>query len=301
MQNNVANTVEPAALSEIAPAQSEFRRVIRVLFGRKLAVVGLVLIIFLIITAIFAPWLAPYPPNDIDMAQTLAKPSAEHWLGTDNLGRDVLSRIIYGARTSLIIAVGATAASVILGETLGLIAVQFGGIVFQIIMRFIDALMAVPMLLIALIMASLLGGGVKNVILALGVGMLSVHARMMCGQALSVKQNDYILASRAMGISDMRMMLRHIFPNAFPALMVVTTVGLGAVILAEAGLSFLGVGVMPPYPAWGGMINDGYKYILSNPALSFSPGVAIMLVVFGFNMMGDGLRDALDPRLRGLL
>jgi ABC-type dipeptide/oligopeptide/nickel transport system permease subunit len=301
MQNNVANTVEPAASTEIAPAQSEFRRVIRVLFGRKLAVVGLVLIVFLIITAIFAPWLAPYPPNDIDMAQTLAKPSAEHWLGTDNLGRDVLSRIIYGARTSLIIAVGATAASVILGETLGLIAAQFGGIVFQIIMRFIDALMAVPMLLIALIMASLLGGGVKNVILALGVGMLSVHARMMCGQALSVKQNDYILASKAMGISDMRMMLRHIFPNAFPALMVVTTVGLGAVILAEAGLSFLGVGVMPPYPAWGGMINDGYKYILSNPALSFSPGVAIMLVVFGFNMMGDGLRDALDPRLRGLL
>jgi len=301
MPNNVANTVEPAVLSEIAPAQSEFRRVIRVFFGRKLAVVGLVLIAFLIITAIFAPWLAPYPPNDIDMLQTLAKPSAEHWLGTDNLGRDVLSRIIYGARTSMIIAVGATAVSVILGEALGLIAAQFGGIVFQIIMRFIDALMAIPMLLVALIMASLLGGGVKNVILALGVGMLSVHARMMCAQALSVKQNEYILAARAMGISDIRMMVRHIFPNAFPALMVVITVGLGAVILAEAGLSFLGVGVMPPYPAWGGMISDGYKYILSNPALSLSPGVAIMLVVFGFNMMGDGLRDALDPRLRGII
>ncbi len=301
MQNNVTNIVEPAASPEILPAQSESRRVMRVFFGRKLAVVGLVLIVFLIITAISAPWLAPYPPNDINMAQTLAKPSVEHWLGTDNLGRDVLSRIIYGARTSLIIAVGATAASVILGETLGLIAAQFGGIVFQIIMRIIDALMAVPMLLIALIMASLLGGGVKNVILALGVGMLSVHARMMCAQALSVKQNDYILAAKAMGISDMRMMLRHIFPNAFPALMVVITVGLGAVILAEAGLSFLGVGVMPPYPAWGGMISDGYKYILSNPALSLSPGVAIMLIVFGFNMMGDGLRDALDPRLRGVV
>jgi ABC-type dipeptide/oligopeptide/nickel transport system permease subunit len=301
MQNNVTNIVEPAASPEILPAQSESRRVMRVFFGRKLAVVGLVLIVFLIITAISAPWLAPYPPNNINMAQTLAKPSVEHWLGTDNLGRDVLSRIIYGARTSLIIAVAATAVSVILGETLGLIAAQFGGIVFQIIMRIIDALMAVPMLLIALIMASLLGGGVKNVILALGVGMLSVHARMMCAQALSVKQNDYILAARAMGISDIRMMVRHIFPNAFPALMVVITVGLGAVILAEAGLSFLGVGVMPPYPAWGSMISDGYKYILSNPALSFSPGVAIMLVVFGFNMMGDGLRDALDPRLRGLL
>jgi len=301
MPNNVANTVEPAAPPEIAPAQSEFRRVMRVFFGRKLAVVGLALIVFLIITAIFAPWLAPYPPNDIDMAQTLAKPSAEHWLGTDNLGRDILSRIIYGARTSMIIAIGATAVSVILGEALGLIAAHFGGIVFQIIMRFIDALMAVPMLLVALIMASLLGGGAKNVILALGVGMLSVHARMMCAQALSVKQNDYILAARAIGMGNLRMMFLEIVPNAFPALVVVITVGLGAVILAEAGLSFLGVGVMPPYPAWGGMISDGYKYILSNPALSLSPGVAIMLVVFGFNMMGDGLRDALDPRLRGVI
>jgi len=273
----------------------------RVFFGRKLAVVGLVLIAFVIITAIFAPWIAPYPPNDIDMAQTLAQPSAEHWLGTDNLGRDVLSRIIYGARTSIIIAFGATAVSVILGEVLGLIAAYFGGIVFQIIMRFIDALMAVPMLLIALIMASLLGGGVRNVILALGVGMISVHARMMCAQALSVKQTDYILAARAMGMGNLRMMFQEIVPNAFPALVVVATVGLGAVILAEAGLSFLGVGVMPPYPAWGGMISDGYKYILSNPALAISPGVAIMLVVFGFNMMGDGLRDALDPRLRGVV
>jgi peptide/nickel transport system permease protein len=301
MQNNVGHTVEPTAFFEIAPGQSEFRRVVRVFFGRKIAVVGFVLIVFLIITAIFAPWLAPYPPNDIDMDQSLAKPSAEHWLGTDNLGRDVLSRIIYGARTSLIIALGATALSVIMGEILGLIAAYFGGIVFQIIMRIIDALMAVPMLLIALIMASLLGGGVRNVILALGVGMISVHARMMCAQALSVKQNDYILAAKAMGMKDLRMMFQEIVPNAFPALVVVATVGLGAVILAEAGLSFLGVGVMPPYPAWGGMISDGYKYILSNPALALSPGVAIMLVVFGFNMMGDGLRDALDPRLRGVI
>jgi peptide/nickel transport system permease protein len=301
MQNSEVNKVEPAARSGTAPAQSETRRVIKVFLGRKIAVVGLILIVFLVITAIFAPWMAPYPPNDIDMSKTLAKPSAEHWLGTDNLGRDVLSRIIFGARTSLIIALGATAMSVVLGETLGIIAAYFGGAVFQIIMRVIDALMAIPMLLVALIMASLLGGGVKNVILALGVGMLPVHARMMCAQALSVKQNDYILAATSMGIGSIRMMVRHFFPNAFPALMVVITVGLGAVILAEAGLSFLGVGVMPPYPAWGKMISDGYKYILSNPALALSPGVAIMLVVFGFNMMGDGLRDALDPRLRGVI
>jgi len=301
MQNNVAKSITPAAAPELAPVQSEFRRVLRVFFGRKLAVLGFVLIVLLIITAISAPWLAPYPPNKIEMTKSLAKPSAEHWLGTDNLGRDVLSRIIYGARTSIIIALGATAVSFILGAALGLIAAHFGGIAFHVIMRFIDALMAVPMLLVALIMASLLGGGVKNVILALGVGMLPVHSRMMCAQALSVKQNDYILAARAMGMGDLRMMFLQIVPNAFPALVVVITVGLGAVILAEAGLSFLGVGVMPPYPAWGSMISDGYKYILSNPALALSPGVAIMLVVFGFNMMGDGLRDALDPKLRGVL
>ncbi len=301
MQKNVTHTVAPAVPSEIAPAQSEFRRVLRVFFGRRLAVLGLILIAILVLTAIFAPWLAPYPPNQIDMTKSLDKPSAEHLLGTDNLGRDVLSRIIYGARTSLIIALGATLVSVILGEALGLAAAYFGGVVYQIIMRLIDALMAVPMLLVALIMASLLGGGVKNVILALGVGMLSVHARMMCAQAMSIKQNDYVLAARAMGMGDLRMMFLQIVPNAFPALVVVITVGLGAVILAEAGLSFLGVGVMPPYPAWGSMITDGYKYILSNPALAISPGIAIMLVVFGFNMMGDGLRDALDPKLRGVI
>ena len=301
MQDNTANTSEPAVFSENAPAQGEFRRVMRVFFGRKLAVVGLVLIALLVITALFAPWIAPYPPNAPDMAHTLAKPSAEHWLGTDNLGRDVLSRIVYGARTSMIIAIGATAVSIVIGEALGLIAAHFGGIVFQIIMRIIDALMAIPMLLVALIMATLLGGGVKNVILALGVGMISVHARMMCAQALSVKQNDYILSARAIGMGDLRMMFQEIVPNAFPVMVVVITVGLGAVILAEAGLSFLGVGVMPPYPAWGGMISEGYKYITSNPAMALSPGVAIMLVVFGFNMMGDGLRDALDPRLRGVI
>jgi peptide/nickel transport system permease protein len=302
MEKNMANSAGTVVgVNETAPSYSEFRRVVKVFLGRKLAVVGLVLIILLILTAILAPWLAPYPHDKMDLTKSLAKPNSEHWLGTDNLGRDVLSRIIYGARTSLIIALGATLVSAIIGESLGLIAAHFGGIVFQIIMRLIDALMAVPMLLVALIMASLLGGGVKNVILALGVGMLSVHGRMMCAQALSVKQNDYILAARSMGMGNLRMMFLQIVPNAFPALMVVITVGLGAVILAEAGLSFLGVGVMPPYPAWGSMITDGYKYILSNPALAISPGVAIMLVVFGFNMMGDGLRDALDPKLRGVL
>jgi peptide/nickel transport system permease protein len=282
-----------------AAQYSETQRVIRVFFGRKLAVIGLVLIILLILTAIFAPWLAPYNPYKMDIANKLAAPGWQHLLGTDMLGRDVLSRIIYGSQTSLMVGFGAVGMATIIGGFLGLMAAYFGGTVFQVIMRCIDTLMTIPMMLNALIIASVLGGGVKNVIIALGIGMISHHCRMMCGQALTVKQNDYILAGKATGASDTRMMFRHILPNAFPPLFVMITIGLGSTILAEAGLSFLGIGVLPPTPAWGSMINDGYKFLLTNPILSFAPGVAIMLVVFGFNMMGDGLRDALDPKLRG--
>ncbi len=288
-------------ITEAPPHVGEFQRIVKVFFERKVAVVGLVIILLLIITAILAPWLAPYSPDLMDMGNTLALPNAHHLLGTDSLGRDVLSRLIYGARVSLLVAIGAIGASAVFGELLGLVAAYFGGLAYHIIMRLTDALMAVPMLLVALVVASVLGNGLKNVIIALGIGMLPVQVRMMCGQAMTIKQNDYVLAGRSMGIGDVRMMMRHIFPNAFPALVVVITVGLGTAILAEAGLSFLGVGVLPPTPAWGSMISEGYKFILTNPALALSPGIAIMLVVFGFNMVGDGLRDALDPRLRGII
>jgi peptide/nickel transport system permease protein len=293
--------VSTVGVAEAPPHIGEFQRTARVFFGRKLAVFGMFLILAMILCAIFAPWLAPHDPNKMDMDNTLAQPNRNYLLGTDSLGRDTLSRIIYGSRPSLLVAIGAIGSSALIGELLGLMAAYFGGAAFQIIMRLTDALMAVPMLLIALLIASVLGGGLKNVIIALGIGMLPVQVRMMCGQALTIKQNDYILAGRVIGTSDIRMMLRHIFPNAFPTLMIVITVGLGTTILAEAGLSFLGIGVLPPEPAWGSMISEGYKFILTNPELSFAPGIAIMLVVFGFNMMGDGLRDALDPRLKGTL
>jgi peptide/nickel transport system permease protein len=282
-----------------APKYNEGRRIARVFFGRKLALIGFIIIVILILTAIFAPWLAPYSPDKMDMKNKLLPPSAEHWLGTDSIGRDTFSRIIYGSRTSLLVGICAISIATVIGQSLGLIAGYYGGITFHIIMRCIDALMAIPMLLNALIIAAMLGGGLKNVIIALGIGMIPGQCRMMCGQVLSVKQNDYVMAGRAMGISGIRMMLSEIFPNAFPPLLVMITIGLGTTILAEAGLSFLGIGVNPPTAAWGSMINDGYKYLLSNPILAFAPGIAIMLVVFGFNMMGDGLRDAIDPRLRG--
>jgi len=304
MVNGAGGAHPAAATIDLAkpPARySEFRRVVRVFFGRKLAVIGLVIIVLLILTAIFAPFIAPYDPFKMNMSQVLNQPSHQHLLGTDSLGRDVLSRIIYGSRVSLLVAIGAIGMATIIGESLGLAAAHFGGLTYNIIMRLIDTLMAVPMLLIALVLASVLGGGLKNVIIALGVGMIPVHCRMMCGQALTVRQNDYILAAKAMGMGDLRMMALQIVPNAFPSLIVVITIGLGTTILAEAGLSFLGVGVLPPSPAWGSMISDGYKYILSSPAIALAPGVAIMLVVFGFNMVGDGLRDALDPKLRGVI
>jgi ABC-type dipeptide/oligopeptide/nickel transport system permease subunit len=281
------------------PKYSETRRVLRVFFGRRIAVVGLFFVLLLIVTAIFAPWLAPYDPYKMDLANQLQQPSTKHLLGTDPLGRDTLSRVIYGSRTSLIIGLSAVVSSALIGETMGLVAANFGGMTFAVIMRFTDALMSIPMMINALIIASLLGGGMKNVIIALAVGGLSGQCRMMCGMALTIKQNDYIIAGRSIGISDMRMMLRHIFPNAFPPLLVMITMSLGMVILAEAGLSFLGIGIVPPTAAWGSMVNDGYKYLLTNPILSFAPGLAIMIVVFGFNMMGDGLRDSLDPKLRG--
>jgi peptide/nickel transport system permease protein len=283
------------------PHYSEFRRVLRVFFGRKLAILGLAFIILLIMAAIFGPFIAPYDPNKMDLEHQLAAPSMSHWLGTDSLGRDTLSRVIYGARTSLLIGVCAVGCAAVVGESMGLLAAHFGGWVYTIIMRLTDALMSIPMMLNAFVIAAVLGGGVRNVIIALAVGGVAGQCRMMCGMATIVKQNDYYTAGKSIGASDLRMILRHTFPNAFPPLLVMITMNLGMVIISEAALSFLGIGVVTPTVAWGSMINDGYKYVLTNPILSFAPGVAIMIVVFGFNMMGDGLRDSLDPRLRGTL
>jgi ABC-type dipeptide/oligopeptide/nickel transport system permease subunit len=290
-----------SAFQESRPQFSEWRRIIQIFLGRKLSVIGLVIIVLLIITAIFAPLLAPYDPYQTNPPNKLSQPSSPHWLGTDSLGRDTLSRVIYASRTSLLVAVGAMGMAAVIGQALGLIAGYFGGWWFHIIMRIMDGMMSIPMLINALVIAAVLGGGVRNVIIALGIGMAAGQCRMMCAQVLTVKQNDYILAGRTIGVSHLRMMLRHIFPNAFQPLLVMITIGLGMTILSEAGLSFLGVGISPPEAAWGSMINDGYRYLFTNPVLSIAPGIAIMLVVFGFNMMGDGLRDALDPRLRGTL
>jgi peptide/nickel transport system permease protein len=294
--------IEINEVESVAPPKvNEFQRFLRVMVGRKVVLVGMTIIIISIITAIFAPQIAPYDPNKVDMDNALLSPSWQHLLGTDAMGRDTLSRIIYGARTSMIIGLSAVIIASTIGITLGLVAGYAGGLVYSIIMRLIDAFMAFPIIMLVLVIASLLGQGLKNIVISLGVGMMASYARMVCGQVMSVKENEYILAERSIGSKPIRIMLVHVLPNCMAPVIVMMTMMLGSVILMEAGLSFLGVGISPPTAAWGAMVNNGYRYLISNPILSIAPGVAIMLVVFAFNMVGDGLRDTLDPRLRGTL
>jgi len=298
----MAESIAPGATISESPARvNEFQRFRRVFFGRRIVIFGTVIIFIFVFCAIFAPLIAPYDPYEPEMSNALASPSLDHLLGTDTLGRDIMSRIIYGTRTSLVIGLVVVAAACFVGMLLGTLAGYYGGWTHNIIMRIIDALMAFPMILLALVIAALLGKGMVNLMIALTVSMMPGYARLMCGQVMSVKENDYVLAGYATGVSNARIMIRHIVPNCFSHLLVMITMMLGGVILAEAGLSFLGIGITPPTPAWGSMVNEGREYLTTNPMLSFAPGIAIMLVVFAFNMVGDGLRDALDPRLRGAI
>jgi peptide/nickel transport system permease protein len=297
----MANDVALSGIMEAPPRVSEWRRFRRVFLSRGVVVFGMVVIIAMILVAIFAPIIAPYDPYKTSLSNALQGPSASHLLGTDSLGRDTMSRVIYGSRTSLEIGLLVVLFASCIGMSLGILAGYYGGWTYTIIMRFIDSLMSFPMILLALVIAALLGGGMKNVIIALSISLMPSYCRLMCGQVLSVKQNDYVLAGRSIGAPDLRIMTRHIFLNCLPPLIVMMTMMLGSTILAEASLSFLGIGIQAPTAAWGSMVNDGRDYLLSLPILSFAPGLAIMLVVFAFNMVGDGLRDALDPRLRGQL
>jgi len=288
-------------LLELPPKASEFKRFVRVFFGRKVVIFGTVVILLFLLTAAFAPLIAPYDPYAQNLGKALESPSREHMLGTDPLGRDELSRIIYGTRISLAVGIISVGIAAIIGMALGLFAGYFGKITNTVIMRFIDAMMAIPPIMLALAIAAALGGGLWNVIISLGVALIPTQARLMRGQVLSVKQADYVTAGEVIGASDLRIMTLHIVPNCLPPLIVLITLNLGVAILSEASLSFLGVGIKPPAAAWGAMVNDGYRYLLSNPVLSFAPGFCVMLIVIAFNLVGDGLRDALDPRLRGTL
>jgi peptide/nickel transport system permease protein len=268
--------------------------------AKPLGALGGFLILLLVLTAIFAPALAPYDPIQIKSADRLQPPSLGYPLGTDDFGRDILSRIIYGARISMLIGLGAVGISTFLATVIGVISGFYGGRVDAILQRCIDTLMAFPGLVVLLTIMAMLGQGLGNVILALGIGGMAGNARIIRSAVLAIKENQYIEAARATGCRDWRIILRYILPNIVAPIMVVATLGLGVAILAESSLSFLGFGVPPPTPSWGGMLSgSGRTYMLKAPWMAFFPGLAISLAVFGFNMLGDALRDVLDPKLRG--
>lgn len=284
---------------DVPKKAGEFHRIIRLLMHRRLVSFSFIYLVLLVLAAVFAPWITPYDPYEQDLKNIRAEPSWEHPLGTDTLGRDTLTRIVFGSRTSMLVGVVAVSSAAGIGMALGVIAGYFGGVVHTIIMRTIDAWMAIPGILLALTIATLLGRGLTNAIIAIGISMIPPYVRLMCGQTLAIKEREYVKFMRVIGSNPWQIMLKHILPNCLPHVIVLMTMMVGGAIMAVAGLSFLGIGIVPPTAAWGGMVSEGYTWILSSPILSIAPGVAIMLTVFAFNMVGDGLRDSLDPRLRG--
>ncbi len=291
---------DTAAIAAAAPppARSTGSR-LRAVLRHRLATVGLVIIALMCLMALFAPLLAPYSPYHQDLYAVLSPPSAKHWLGTDNLGRDLLSRVIYGARVSLEIGIVSTVASTVIGVAAGLVAGFRGGLADSIIMRVTDAFLCFPPLIFILVLAATLGPGIDNIIISFAVFGWTGFARIMRGQVLLVRELSFIEASRSAGVPPFRLMWRHVAPNALTPIIVAASVTVGSAILVAAGVSFLGVGVQPPTASWGGELRVGFTYLQSVPLFSIAPGLMISLAVIAFNFVGDGLRDALDPRLKG--
>lgn len=271
---------------------------LRGLLADRSAVVGLVILVTVTLVAILARYIAPYDPAALDPTANLAPPSRDHWLGTDNLGRDLFSRLVYGSRWTLGAASLAATGIVVLGVTIGMLAGYFGGIIDDLLMRLVDVLLAFPSIVLALAIVGMLGPSLTNVL----IGMVAVwwvdYARVVRGLTLRVVQNDYVLSAHCCGCGHRRMIIHHILPNVIPSVIVLATLELGSLMLAISGLSFLGLGAQPPTPEWGTMLNDGRLFFLNAPQLMMYPGIAITLVVLGCNLLGDGLRDALDPRHR---
>jgi peptide/nickel transport system permease protein len=261
----------------------------------RLIYFGLFVFLALIMAAILAPWLAPFDPALQDLAGGLSTPSFEHWLGQDKLGRDLLSRIIYGARVSLIVGVSVVGIGASVGITIGLISGYFGGVVDEIIMRIIDVLMAFPGILLAIALTAVLGPSLANVIFALSVLGWVGYTRLVRGEVLSLREREFVLAEHALGAGAWRIMLHHLLPNLLAPVIVQATFGMAIAILSEAALSFLGLGTQG-IPSWGGMITEGVEFLRVAPHLALFPGLAIMIVVLGLNILGDGLRDLLDPK-----
>jgi len=282
--------------SQTSPFAETITQVVRI----PQAAFGMLIITVTVLSALLAPIISPLEPEAMDFDYLLSGFSSEHLLGTDQLGRDTLSRLIYGARIALLVSVGSIGLGVLIGVPLGLVAVYFGGWTDDIIMRLMDSLVVFPSLLIAVALAAALGGSITTIIIAIGVANVPWMARVIRSQGLSIREMDFVAAAEAGGMSPARIILRHILPNSLAPVIVQSTLSMGYAVLVEATLGFIGVGVRPPTPTWGNMLYDAFPMLEQQPMLSIFPGLAIFLLVLSFNFVGDALRDVLDPRLKGI-
>lgn len=295
MGTQVENKV---VLKKRSPQLEAFRTVMKRLYKNKAAVIGGVIIVFFILVAIFGPLIIKTDPNYQEILNKLQPPSKEHWFGTDNFGRDIFSRIIHGAGLTLTVGFLSVAIGGIVGVVLGIVAGYYGGLIDTITMRVMDVLLAFPGILLALAIVSVLGGSIQNVILAVGIFSVPAFARIVRGSTLQVKKLEYIDAVRSLGASDTRIIFRHILPNIMSPIIVQATMRVATAILTASGLAFLSLGAPPPTPEWGAMLNDGRTYMHNASHMVLIPGMMIVIVVLAFNIFGDGLRDALDPKMK---
>ena len=290
--------VETERATQDLPDDQPWKRALRRLVHRRGAMVGAAVVLFFVLVAIFAPLIAPYAPIATDWGAVRKAPSWAHWLGTDEIGRDVLSRVIFGARASLEAGVVSVLISLTLGVPIGLLSGYVGGILDGLLMRIVDAMLACPFLILAIALAAFLGPNLTNAMIAIGISAMPAFIRLTRAQTLSTKVEDYVEAARAVGNPHIRIVLRHILPNILAPIMVQATLAIAAAIIAEASLSFLGLGQQPPDPSWGSMLNTAKNFLSLAPWMAWWPGLAIFVVVLSFNLLGDGLRDALDPKHR---
>jgi peptide/nickel transport system permease protein len=298
---SVSTTITSAKSPLLAfEANREIRSRKRIIMARlvanKLAMLGGIIVVLLVIVAIVGPWITPHDPLEMTLAKQFMGPSRDHWMGTDDFGRDIFSRLIAGSRQSLMVGVVSITIGALVGMSIGLISGYFGGRTDMTIQRLIDIMLAFPDLLLALAIVAVLGPSLVNVMIAVGIGSIPVYARLIRGQVLALKEKEYVESARASGALPLRIILSHILPNSLSPLIVMASLGIAGAILTGAALSFIGMGAQPPAPEWGAMLSAGRSYIRHEWWIATFPGLALAITAFGFNLLGDGLRDALDPR-----
>ena len=294
----MSGNVQNASLRQTEKVPGPWLEAWRSFKKSKSALIGAGIVVFFVILAIFGPWLAPFDMNEQNLSDRLLSPSGEHWLGTDDLGRDILSRILFGARLSIWVGFASVIMSVVVGSFLGIIAGYYGRWVDTIISRVFDIMLAFPSILLAIAIVSILGPSLMNALIAIAIINVPTFGRLIRSKVLSVKQEEYILAAKAIGMKNSRILWKHILPNSMTPVIVQGTLAIATAILECAALGFLGLGAEPPAAEWGKMLADSRGYLMKAPWALFFPGIAIMLTVVGFNLMGDGLRDALDPKMK---